>query len=65
MTQLPPTLSHELEGYDTWDPNDTQTTADLRGERTESEGDASELCDAIVQRTGEPCGRELPCKYHD
>lgn len=56
MTQLPPTLAHELEEYDTWDPEATWTTDDLRGEDT---------CEATVERTGEVCGRDLPCPYHD
>lgn len=62
MTTLPPTLTHELEGYDTWDPADTMTTADLDG------GDDPDVCGETFtsgEREGEPCEQERPCRWHD
>lgn len=59
MPTIYPTLAHELAEYDTWRPEDTATTADLSGD------DEPATCEATVARTGEPCGRDLPCPYHD
>lgn len=61
MTQLPPTLSHEIEDYDTWDPTATATTDDLRS-------DSADECDHVLtsgKREGEVCGRDRPCRFHD
>lgn len=44
-----------------------QTDADAdEGDTSDEPHDAAEaaVCDATVQRTGEPCGRDLPCPYH-
>lgn len=62
MTQLPPTLSHELEGYDSWDPTATATTADLEPD------DEPEQCGVTFtsgKREGETCGEDRPCRWHD
>lgn len=34
------------------------------GSGSDENADEAATCDATVQSTGEPCGRELPCPYH-
>lgn len=34
------------------------------GESAASDGEREGVCTATVERTGEECGRELPCPYH-
>lgn len=50
MVQPPPTTLRELEEDDDYGPPVT---------------DESDECEDIVQRTGEVCGRDRPCRFHD
>lgn len=38
---------------------------DALGASDDTEADDGETCTATVESTGEECGRELPCPYHD
>lgn len=54
MPDIPPTTSEQM-------MDDDALYANEYGD----EDDEADTCEKIVERTGEVCGRERPCPYHD